>query len=183
MTRIELIQILINEFRKFGYEGLSLRQISQATGLGKASLYHYFPGGKKEMAFEVMKAANSWIEKDLQTLVSSDLPPDERLESLIKILKEFYQNGKNACLLDVMTIDNCSNDDFYLESRNILKNLTNIFFTLAKEYGQNETQAYITAQTALSLLQGSLIQSRILQDTNIFEQQFNYVVRLLKNSK
>jgi AcrR family transcriptional regulator len=44
------VPILLKLFRQFGYDGVTLSKISQATGLGKASLYHYFPGGKAEMA-------------------------------------------------------------------------------------------------------------------------------------
>ncbi len=181
MTKSEIIQILISEFRKFGYEGLSLRQISMATGLGKASLYHYFPGGKKEMALEVMRAANNWIEKDLLGLINLQTPPEERLDKLCALLNEFYQSGNNACLLDVMTIDNCSHEDFYLESKTILSNLTLIFYKLATDFGQNEEEAKVTAQTALSILQGSLIQSRILENTQIFKQQFKLIENILKS--
>ncbi len=181
MTKNDIIQILINEFRKFGYEGLSLRQISQATGLGKASLYHYFPGGKKEMALEVMKAANNWIEKDLLGVVQQHTPPEERLAALFALLNEFYQSGNNACLLDVMTIDNCAHEDFYMESKNILSNLTHIFYKLAHDFGQSEEESKVTAQTALSILQGSLIQSRILENTQIFKQQFKLIENILKS--
>ncbi|WP_186644851.1 TetR/AcrR family transcriptional regulator [Fluviispira vulneris] len=177
----QIIQKLINEFRKFGYEGLSLRQISEATGLGKASLYHYFPSGKKEMALEVMKAASEWIKNDLDSLMDSDLLPEKKLEKLVNILSEFYQNGKNACLLDVMTIDNCSNNNFFIESKNILLNLTNIFYKMSKEFGHSEENAARKAQTALSLLQGALIQSRILEDNNIFAQQFLVIQSILQN--
>lgn len=44
------IPALFQLFRESGYDGVSLAQIAVATGLGKASLYHHFPGGKVEMA-------------------------------------------------------------------------------------------------------------------------------------
>lgn len=46
MDRAEAVRRLVKTFRQSGYEGTTLSQISQATGLGKASLYHHFPNGK-----------------------------------------------------------------------------------------------------------------------------------------
>ena len=183
MTKNEIIQILISEFRKFGYEGLSLSQISKATGLGKASMYHYFPGGKKEMAYEVMKAANHWIKTDVYASVNNNLPPNEKLKNLMNILYDFYQGGENACLLDVMTIDNCTDEQFYLESKIILQSLTDIFQKLALDFGETEENSKNTAQTVLSIIQGALIQSRVLKNKEIFDYQFNFVKKLFQKEK
>ncbi len=49
-VKLELITILDDVFRRRGYEGATLSVLSRACGLGKASLYHHFPGGKDEMA-------------------------------------------------------------------------------------------------------------------------------------
>jgi hypothetical protein len=47
----------------FGYrEGASLSLISEATGLGKGCLYHFFPGGKEEMADAVLSEIDGWFE-------------------------------------------------------------------------------------------------------------------------
>ena len=43
---------LTEVFQSKGYEAASLQDLARATGLKKASLYHRFPGGKKQMAEE-----------------------------------------------------------------------------------------------------------------------------------
>ena len=48
--RQDVIPLLAEVFREHGYEGASLALISEATGLGKGSLYNFFPDGKEEMA-------------------------------------------------------------------------------------------------------------------------------------
>ena len=47
MSKEKIILQLIPVFRQYGYGGTSLAMLIKATGLGKASLYHYFPEGKK----------------------------------------------------------------------------------------------------------------------------------------
>ena len=53
----ELIARLSGVFRDVGYEGATLSALAAATGLQKASLYHRYPGGKQQMADEVLAAA------------------------------------------------------------------------------------------------------------------------------
>ncbi|MEP1982729.1 MAG: helix-turn-helix domain-containing protein, partial [Maribacter dokdonensis] len=52
---IEILTGLTKVFRSRGYEGASLKELSEATGLKKASLYHRFPNGKQEMADAVLQ--------------------------------------------------------------------------------------------------------------------------------
>ena len=52
-------------FRAHGYEGATLALISEATGLGKGSLYHLFPGGKEQMAAEVLADIDAWFELNI----------------------------------------------------------------------------------------------------------------------
>lgn len=54
MSKEEVIAQLTKVFRQYGYEGATLARLSEATGLGKASLYHHFPKGKEEMAAVVL---------------------------------------------------------------------------------------------------------------------------------
>ena len=52
--RADALPALAEVFREHGFEGASLSLISERTGLGKGSLYHFFPGGKEEMAAAVL---------------------------------------------------------------------------------------------------------------------------------
>jgi AcrR family transcriptional regulator len=65
----DLIGRLARVFREVGFEGASLSILAQATGLQRASLYHRFPGGKQQMAEEVLTTTGAWLEaKVLQVL-------------------------------------------------------------------------------------------------------------------
>ena len=57
LSKEEVLARLMATFRSDGYDGASLAELSQRTGLGKSSLYHYFPGGKAEMATQPTRKA------------------------------------------------------------------------------------------------------------------------------
>jgi len=44
---------LLEVFRKVGYEGARLNALASAAGLKKSSLYHQFPGRKKQIANKI----------------------------------------------------------------------------------------------------------------------------------
>src|SRR5215216_2499764 len=74
-VRTDLLPLLAEVFRAHGYDGATLALISEATGLGKGSLYHFFPGGKAQMASEVLAEIDSWFERNIfAPLCSSDNP-------------------------------------------------------------------------------------------------------------
>ena len=101
VTEDELLHRLTREFRRVGYEGASLTSLSEATGLKKASLYHRFPGGKEQMAREVLAAAHEWLDCHILQPLRSDRSPRERVEAMVRELDAFYDGGRQACLLNV----------------------------------------------------------------------------------
>ncbi|MEM9880637.1 MAG: helix-turn-helix domain-containing protein, partial [Pseudomonadota bacterium] len=77
--RARAVQAMKQVFAQHGYEGASLTALGKAGGLSKAGLYHHFPGGKADMASQVLVASG----KDFTRLVLAPLrskdPAAERL--------------------------------------------------------------------------------------------------------
>lgn len=54
-TRTRLLQAALLLFRQRGYHGVGIRDILVQAQAPKGSLYHHFPGGKDQMAVEVLE--------------------------------------------------------------------------------------------------------------------------------
>ena len=52
-------------FRTYGFEGVSLKRLADATGLEKASLYYRYPAGKDEIAMAVAKDVVAWFQANV----------------------------------------------------------------------------------------------------------------------
>ncbi len=65
MERADTIPALGEVFRRYGFEGASIARFSENTHLGKDSLYHFFPGGKEEMAKAVLSDIEDWFEQNI----------------------------------------------------------------------------------------------------------------------
>lgn len=98
LTREELMARLCDVFRRHGYEGSSMAQIAKASGLGKASLYHYFPEGKAQMAAAVLDYVRQWFEANVFAPLESVHPPRQRIVAMLESLGRYYEKGQCACL-------------------------------------------------------------------------------------
>jgi AcrR family transcriptional regulator len=95
-----MLERLMDLFRDKGFDGASLADISASTGLGKSSLYHYFPNGKEEMALEVLAHLEAQLEQALFEPMRSAGAPGKKLDRMLKAIDHFYEGGKKACLLE-----------------------------------------------------------------------------------
>lgn len=93
-TRINILDKSASLFAEKGYNGVSMRELSQAVGLSAAALYHHF-SDKHTLYFEVMK--HSFVDKAtaIATSVSSLGSPLERLECLIKNFALMVNDNQN----------------------------------------------------------------------------------------
>ncbi len=169
LSKEKIVKTLLSEFRKCGFAGLSLSHISDVTGLGKASLYHYFPGGKDEMAFEVMKMTNSWVENEIVSVLTSQDDPKNRLKLVLKRLDEFYESGCGACLLEMMGGEE-SPVALHSIIRDTFNTLLGGFQKLAMDSGKSTSESKALAEKIVVGIQGSLILSRALKDPGPFQR-------------
>ncbi|MGI9285331.1 MAG: TetR/AcrR family transcriptional regulator [Pseudomonadales bacterium] len=63
-----LVRTAMRLFRRQGYASTGLNQILSESGAPKGSLYHYFPGGKEELAVAAVGLAGSMIRQMLEDL-------------------------------------------------------------------------------------------------------------------
>lgn len=169
MSKEKAIVKLIPAFRKHGYEGASLTVLSKASGLGKASLYHYFPGGKSEMAAAVFE----YISDDFSKLVLKTLQGEEEPAVKIQIvcdkLREFYDSGRNSCFLAIMSFgeaDKLFHDRVKARLELVIESLAKVLV----EAGIEKEVARIKSEDAIAQIQGALVLVRILDDIEPFER-------------
>ena len=100
LSKDEVLDRLLDAFRDKGYEGASLSELSDATGLNKSSLYHYFPRGKEEMAMEVLAHLDRQLATGLYEPLNSAKSPQRKLDAMLQTIDAFYEGGRKACLLE-----------------------------------------------------------------------------------
>lgn len=170
---------LIESFRTWGYEGTSLKRISEATGLARASLYHRFPEGKAQMAEAVMDVAYQWMDNEaLAPLRDDRLEPRERIVRMTDRLNDFYDGGRKACLLDALTLGDAGTP-LRAAARSVMDIWIDALAALANAEGVEATEAHARAEDAVARVQGSLIVSRVQDEPGVFRRALEELPELL----
>lgn len=95
----ELVARLAEVFREYGYDGASMARITAATGLGKGSLYHFFPGGKKAMAEAVLAHIDVWFATNVFAPLETAAQPEQAIEAMFDNVERYFHSGRRICLL------------------------------------------------------------------------------------
>ncbi len=166
---------LTHVFRSKGYEGASLKNLSEATGLQKASLYHRFPNGKQEMATAVLHHLGKWVEAHVfQALLDTDLTPEIRLKNGVSAIRELYNGGHETCIFRALSMQG-GIALFEEQIRNGMTEWLSVFKKIGVAFGLHIPQAEQAALQALIEIQGSLIVSKSLGDPSIFEHALQHL--------
>jgi len=174
----ELLDRLMGVFRRHGYEGASLTLLSEAAGIGRASLYHRFPGGKPEMAETVLEHAEEILDSHVLTPLRGPGDPTSRIAVMAKGLQAFYVSGRRSCLLDTLSF---GSESEAIEKRvaSLIRRWVTALARLAREAGLPAAVARERAEDSIARIQGGLVLSRATGRTGSFERAIDALPHLL----
>jgi AcrR family transcriptional regulator len=174
----DFLATALDLFRTYGFEGVSLKRLADATGLEKASLYYRYPGGKDDIALAVAGDAFAWLQANVFEPLAGTGPTRKRVSFVAERLREFYSGGSRACVTDVLSIPGGSGK-LQLVLRAAMQAWVNAFTQIAKESGMATATARSRAEEAIVRIQGSLVLARVLGDTTAFERALRLLPDLL----
>jgi len=176
-SREEAIERIAEEFRRHGYAATSLSRIAEATGLGRASLYHHFPGGKDEMVREVFRKVGEEVGEIL-ALLQEPGDPRDRIAASMKAVERFYAGGAKNCLLGTMVLSGGS-ELFADELAGAFAAWIDALSATIRDAGIPARTARHRAEDAVMRLQGALVVTRGMQDPRLFRRMLAEVPDVL----
>jgi AcrR family transcriptional regulator len=162
-----LLAILAEVFREHGYEGASLALIGEATGLGKGSLYHFFPGGKEEMATAVIAHIDGWFETNVFAPLRDRIDPRAGIERMLEATDLYFRSGRRVCLIGAFALDD-SRDLFAKEIRSYFGRWVAHLADALSRIGHSAAKAGDLAEETVAAIQGALTLARAFDETAVF---------------
>lgn len=169
LTDDELFARLFDVFRSLGYEGASLSAISKASGLGRASLYHRFPGGKDEMAAAVLDHATAQFVSIVLEPVDAATSPERAAKRMARGLDEFYSSGARGCVIESMTLGG-ADPSLVERAAAATRAWLGAARAIAIDGGATPAVATRRAERVVASVQGSLILARVGGDAAPFKR-------------
>lgn len=167
LTRADMLARLMDLFREKGFDGASLSDISESTGLGRSSLYHHFPNGKEEIAIQVLAHLEQQLEQALFEPMRSSGTPKQKLDRMLDTIDVFYDGGKKACLLERLSAS--------VDARRFRRPLGRVFGTwidaveaLGVESGLPRAVARRRAEDLVVRIEGALVVAASTGDPSVF---------------
>lgn len=167
---------LAEVFRTHGFEGASLAVISERTGLGKGSLYNFFPGGKEEMAAAVLAEIDGWFEANIFAPLRSSADPRASIADTLSAIDAYFRSGRRVCLVGALALSD-ARDRFAAAVRDYFIAWTEALASALKRGGMPAAEASAIAEESVGIIQGALVLARAIDQPVIFERA---MVRLRK---
>jgi AcrR family transcriptional regulator len=167
--RNDILPLLAEVFRAHGYEGATLSLISDATGLGKGSLYHFFPGGKQQMAVEVLAEIDGWFEANVFAPLRESREPTRAIIAMIDNVDVYFRSGRRICLVGVIALGS-SRDMFVDQVKGYFVDWKEALAGTLRRAGLSASAARLRAEEALVAIQGALILARAEDDSGVFRR-------------
>ena len=176
LSREQVVDRLMRTIRRFGYDGASIAELSKATGLGKSSLYHYFPAGKDDMVREVLAHLERQLRETLFEPLRAPGPARGRLQRMVETLDEFYRGGREACVLGNLVLGT-SRTRFRRQLGSIFDQWIDAVAAALMDGGVAAPLARERAEDAVVRIEGALILAGAMNDPAYFSRSLRQLPR------
>jgi len=160
LSKTAIAERLISVFEGYGYEGASLKMLSDAAGLSKASLYHHFPNGKEDMAAHVLGQAGVRLQGLVLAPLADSGTAAERLIASLEGTAAYYGGSVPVCLMNSLLIGGGTR--LFGEQVKVAVDIWRQGLKEAyREVGVDATEAGAWATYAVERIQGALVLCRV----------------------
>lgn len=167
--RADTLPALAEVFREHGYGAASLTLITEATGLGKGSLYHFFPGGKREMASAVLADIEQWFATNVFAPLESTAEPTHAITSMFDAIDQYFHSGARICLVGALALGD-GRDLFQTQLRGYFARWVAALAGALTRSGHDRRQATSLAEETVAGIQGAIVLARALDDPSAFSR-------------
>ncbi|SMC50583.1 transcriptional regulator, TetR family [Fulvimarina manganoxydans] len=172
--RSEVVPLLAEVFREHGVEGASLSLISKATGLGKGSLYNFFPGGKEEMLSAVLDDIDRWFETSVFSPLERATPPKDAMQDMLRDVDAYFRSGGRICLVGVIGLG-AAREPFAKRIAQYFERWVGALSACLQTAGLSPTVALSRAEEAVAGIQGAIVLSKALGSAEVFRRRLRQI--------
>ncbi|HQR75079.1 MAG TPA: TetR/AcrR family transcriptional regulator [Burkholderiaceae bacterium] len=106
-SRQRMIEATIELMRSSGLSGAGINEIVRASGAPKGSVYHFFPGGKQQIAAEALTAYSQRVMAFIDAALASQSRPSLKVRALFDAFARRVEGGqfRKSCAAGTVCLD------------------------------------------------------------------------------
>jgi TetR/AcrR family transcriptional repressor of lmrAB and yxaGH operons len=182
-TKERLLRAGERLFRAQGYSGTGLKQLAAEAQAPWSSMYHFFPGGKEQLAEEVIRYGGELYAQMIRQCFAAYPDPRDAVAAMFsgeaKILRS--SGFRNGCPVASVALDVASTTD------KVRKRCAEVFGSWIEALaegiagsGTGKETATDLASYILAALEGAIILSRTSKSVKPLEQTAQFVLHTLE---
>jgi AcrR family transcriptional regulator len=169
-TRDRLVATTAELFQRQGFNGTSMKQITDGAKATTGSLYHFFPGGKDELAAEVIRTAGAGYLELFQVVTAVAKTSSEAIAMLFEGAAATLEQSDyvDACPIFTVALEVASADEpLRMACDDVFGTWKKTATALFRKDGMATTAADALAATIIAALGGAFILARTARDANL----------------
>lgn len=136
--------------------------LQSATGLGRGSLYNFFPGGKEMMAEAVLAHVDRWFHERIFAPLRTG---PGGVETMFDEVDSYFRSGERVCLQGMFAIGR-ERDRFAVTIRRYFGDWIEALTSALRENGLSDP--HDRAVRVVAAIQGGLVIARALDSPDAF---------------
>jgi TetR/AcrR family transcriptional repressor of lmrAB and yxaGH operons len=170
-TRGRMVRSAAALFREHGYDGVGFREIVADAGAARGAIYHHFPGGKAELAEEVVRAVGASIDALLAKLTATG-DPEATVDGLVRAVSRVLAGPSRppGCPVAAVALGAREDDRLLDAAGEVYAGWVEAIAAPLRAAGVRAADAEAYGVTAVAALEGALVLSRTQRSTRPLEQ-------------
>jgi TetR/AcrR family transcriptional repressor of lmrAB and yxaGH operons len=162
--RDKIVRATAELLRRRGYAATGINEIAELSGAPKGSLYHYFPGGKEQIAAEAVRYAGERVCATISDLARTHQSPADAVRAYGQLLGGWMAKSGfiDGCPIATTMLEIGPNDSAIVEAgRAAFASWAEGFADALRTSGVAAAKAHNVARSAVMILEGALILARV----------------------
>lgn len=181
-TRERFLTAANELFRRHGFNGTSLKQITTAAGAPTGSLYHFFPGGKTDLTEAVITSSGAAYQRLFELIADEATDPATAVTDFFEGAAEVLEQTD---FIDICPIGTIARE--VANTNEVLRQATDRVFANWIEAGAarfisaglSQPDANELATTLVATLEGGFLLARVRRDAEPLRTAGRHIRRLV----
>jgi AcrR family transcriptional regulator len=181
-TKQRILDATSTLFRLQGYTGTAMKQVVDASGAPFGSVYHFFPGGKEQLAAEAIVRAGQMYEELVLAVFDCEPDPVAGTRAVFDGAGEVLrQSGyADACPIATVALEVASTSaPLRRATHRVFESWVSTLTSRLADAGADPATARAVAFAVIELLEGAFLLSRAAQDTAPMDAAGNAAVAIV----
>ncbi|MFE0046104.1 TetR/AcrR family transcriptional regulator [Streptomyces albireticuli] len=166
-TRERIVRAASRLMQRQGYEGTGIKQISREAGATLGSVYHFFPGGKQELAAEAIRHGDQEFTDILRAALDGTDDPAEAIAACAGTVAEALRASDwiDGCPVTATSIGTADRaPDIQRAAAEAFARWRGLVEEKLRAAGFGEESAHELAHTVISTLEGAELAAQLARD-------------------